>query len=77
MARVNVEKYYLVLTLDFHTNKKIVDDSEIDPSKRVRNQIAGFVTQLMTQLRSRGYIHGVSMVMEQHTDDAADTSSSL
>ena len=68
LSREIIEKHYPVLTLDFHTNKKIVDDSIVDPSKRVRNQIAGFVTQLMKQLKSRGFIHGVDLA--PYLDDA-------
>merc|ERR1712028_8133 len=40
-ARNIIEKYYQRLTLDFHTNKRIVDEVAILPSKRMRNKIAG------------------------------------
>ena len=42
-ARVIIEKYYSRLTLDFHTNKRVVDEVAIIPSKRMRNKIAGFI----------------------------------
>jgi ribosomal protein S17E len=43
-ARVVVEKYYPKLGLDFHNNKRVVDDVAQLPSKRMRNKIAGFIT---------------------------------
>lgn len=32
------------LTFDFHTNKKVCDETAVINSKRLRNKIAGFVT---------------------------------
>jgi small subunit ribosomal protein S17e len=32
------------LTLDFDTNKRIVDEVAKVPSKRIRNKISGFIT---------------------------------
>ena len=43
-ARVVVEKYYSKLGMDFHTNKRVVDDVAQTPSKRMRNKISGFIT---------------------------------
>jgi small subunit ribosomal protein S17e len=43
-AREIIEKYYARLTLDFHNNKRVVDEVAIVPSKRMRNKIAGFIT---------------------------------
>jgi len=73
-ARGIIERYYLLLTLDFHTNKKIVDDcaelcAEV-PAKRTRNKIAGFVTQLMKKLHSVGYVHGVNL--DKYLDTALE-----
>ena len=38
-SRLIVEKYYSRLTLDFHTNKRIVDEVAVVPSKRMRNKV--------------------------------------
>ena len=42
-----MEKYYSKLGMDFHTNKRVVDDVAQTPSKRMRNKISGFITVLM------------------------------
>lgn len=42
-SRVIIEKYYTSLTHDFHTNKRLCDEVAVIPSKRMRNQIAGYV----------------------------------
>lgn len=39
-----VEKYYKRLTLDFYTNKRIIEEVVETPSKKVRNKIAGYTT---------------------------------
>ncbi|KAL8437487.1 hypothetical protein ACSSS7_000869 [Eimeria intestinalis] len=44
-ARQIVEKYYAKLTLDFQVNKKIAEEVALIPSKRVRNKVAGFITE--------------------------------
>merc|ERR1712051_400758 len=46
-ARVIIEKYYTKLTLDFDTNKRIIEEIAVIPSKPLRNKIAGFITHLM------------------------------
>merc|ERR1711951_58661 len=48
--KVIIEKYYTKLTLDFDTNKKIIEEIALIPSKPLRNKIAGFVTHLMKRL---------------------------
>ncbi|XP_003379833.1 DEAD-box ATP-dependent RNA helicase 1 [Trichinella spiralis] len=40
-ARTIINRYYTRLGFDFHTNKRIVDEIAIVPSKRMRNKIAG------------------------------------
>ena len=48
-GRLYMEQYEASFTFDFHTNKKIIDEiaSKDFPSKRKRNQIAGFISYLV------------------------------
>ncbi|XVF16731.1 hypothetical protein REPUB_Repub10bG0057400 [Reevesia pubescens] len=39
------------MTLDFHTNKKIVAKVVLIPTKRLRNKIVGFSTHLMKRIQ--------------------------
>ena len=39
-ARVIIEKYYTKLTLDFHTNKRIIEEVALIPSKPLRNKVS-------------------------------------
>ena len=41
-ARVIIEKYYTKLTLDFHTNKRIIEEVALIPSKPLRNKVCWF-----------------------------------
>merc|ERR1711904_617475 len=45
-----IERYYQRLTLDFSTNKRIVDEVAMIPSKRLRNKIAGFASHMMKRI---------------------------
>jgi small subunit ribosomal protein S17e len=63
-ARTIVEKYYTKLTVDFHTNKRIVDEVAILPSKRMRNKIAGFTTHLMRRI-AKGPVRGISLKLQE------------
>eukprot|EP00252_Welwitschia_mirabilis_P024197 TRINITY_DN7083_c0_g1_i1.p1 TRINITY_DN7083_c0_g1~~TRINITY_DN7083_c0_g1_i1.p1 ORF type:complete len:142 (+),score=25.82 TRINITY_DN7083_c0_g1_i1:130-555(+) len=63
-SRQIIEKYYSRMTLDFHTNKKIVEDVAIIPSKRLRNKIAGFTTHLMKRIQ-RGPVRGISLKLQE------------
>jgi len=40
-ARVIIEKYYTKLTLDFDTNKRIIEEVAVIPSKPLRNKLMG------------------------------------
>jgi len=53
------------LTLDFDTNKKIAEEVAIIPSKRLRNQIAGFVTHLMKRIQRGGSVRGISLKLQE------------
>lgn len=57
-------QYYTRLTLDFHTNKRIVDEVAIVPSKRMRNKIAGFTTHLMKRIQ-RGPVRNISLKLQE------------
>merc|ERR1712070_147878 len=63
-ARTIVEKYYTRLTLDFHTNKRIIDEVAIVPSKRMRNKIAGWTTHLMKRIEA-GPVRGISLKLQE------------
>jgi len=63
-ARTIVEKYYTRLTMDFHTNKRIIDEIAITPSKRMRNKIAGFTTHLMKRI-DKGPVRGISLKLQE------------
>merc|ERR1712037_745953 len=55
---------YTQLTLDFQTNKRVVDEIAETPSKRMRNKIAGFVTHLMKRIQ-RGPVRGISLKLQE------------
>ncbi len=59
-----MEKYYPKLTLDFHTNKRVIDEIAIVPSKRMRNKIAGFTTHLMKRI-SKGPVRNISLKLQE------------
>jgi len=63
-SRTIVEKYYPRLTLDFHTNKRLIDEIAITPSKRMRNKIAGFTTHLMKRI-AKGPVRGISLKLQE------------
>jgi small subunit ribosomal protein S17e len=63
-ARVIVEKYYMRLTLDFHTNKALISEIAQIPSKRMRNKISGFTTHLMKRIE-RGPVRGISLKLQE------------
>merc|ERR1712241_696085 len=65
-ARQIVEKYYDRLCLDFQVNKRVCDDVATIPSKRLRNQIAGYVTRLMKRVeRAPKGVKGISLKLQE------------
>ncbi|KAF9597658.1 hypothetical protein IFM89_020538 [Coptis chinensis] len=63
-SRQVIERYYSRMTLDFHTNKKVIQEVSIIPSKRLRNKIAGFSTHLMKRIQ-RGPVRGISLKLQE------------
>ena len=63
-ARKVVEAYYMSLTQDFSTNKRVCDEVATIPSKRMRNKIAGYVSTLMKRI-SRGPVRGISLKLQE------------
>lgn len=60
-----IEKYYPRLNpVDFHTNKRVIDEVAIIPSKRLRNKIAGFTTHLMKRIQ-KGPVRGISFKLQE------------
>lgn len=63
-SRTIIEKYYSKLTKDFHVNKKLISEIAKIPSKRMRNQIAGFTTHLMKRI-DKGPVRGISLKLQE------------
>merc|ERR1712005_48130 len=63
-SRQIIENYYSRLTLDFATNKRLVDEVAIIQSKRLRNKISGFTTHLMKRIQ-RGPVRGISLKLQE------------
>eukprot|EP00468_Gymnochlora_sp_CCMP2014_P008160 CAMPEP_0167758640 /NCGR_PEP_ID=MMETSP0110_2-20121227/10576_1 /TAXON_ID=629695 /ORGANISM="Gymnochlora sp., Strain CCMP2014" /LENGTH=111 /DNA_ID=CAMNT_0007644929 /DNA_START=110 /DNA_END=445 /DNA_ORIENTATION=+ len=59
--------------MDFHTNKRIVEEVATVPSKRLRNKIAGFTTHLMKRIQT-GAVRGISLkLLEEERERRMDT----
>jgi small subunit ribosomal protein S17e len=59
------------LTNDFQTNKRVLDEISVTPSKRMRNKIAGFVTHLMKRIE-KGPVRGISFKLQEEERERKD-----
>ncbi|XVF02081.1 hypothetical protein REPUB_Repub04eG0145700 [Reevesia pubescens] len=57
-SRQVIERYYSRMTFDFHTNKKIIEEVAIIPSKRLCNKITEFLTHLMKRIQKEAHTNG-------------------
>ncbi|KAL7009390.1 40S ribosomal protein S17.e.B [Cystobasidiomycetes sp. EMM_F5] len=57
--------------MDFHQNKRLVDEIAIVPSKRLRNKIAGFTTHLMKRIQ-KGPVRGISFKLQEEERERKD-----
>ncbi|KAJ8482198.1 hypothetical protein ONZ45_g15034 [Pleurotus djamor] len=62
---------YPRLALDFHTNKRIIGEVAVVPSKRLRNKIAGFTTHLMKRIQ-KGPVRGISFKLQEEERERKD-----
>merc|ERR1711990_1019180 len=70
-SRAAIEHYYPRLTVDFHTNKAIMDEVAIIGSKRLRNKISGFTTHLMKRIQ-KGPVRGISFRLQEEERERKD-----
>jgi small subunit ribosomal protein S17e len=54
-----------MLTTDFQTNKKIIEEITIIGSKRLRNKISGFATHLMKRIQKGSIVRGISLKLQE------------
>merc|ERR1739848_117946 len=70
-SRRIIEKYYTKLGLDFYTNARIVEEVAIIPTKRLKNQIAGFITHTMKRIQ-KGLVRGISIKLQEEERERRD-----
>jgi small subunit ribosomal protein S17e len=57
--------------LDFQTNKRICDEVARIPTKRLRNKIAGYTTNLMKRIQ-KGPVRGISFKLQEEERERKD-----
>ncbi|KAE8673083.1 40S ribosomal protein S17-1 [Hibiscus syriacus] len=63
-SRQVIERYYSRMTLDFHTNKKIIEEVAIIPFKWLHNKVNGFSTHSMKRIQ-RGPVRCISLKLQE------------
>ena len=63
-ARQLIEKFFAKMTQDFHSNKRVIDEVALIPSKGIRNKIAGYATLLMKRIQ-KGPVRGISLRLQE------------
>lgn len=73
-SRLIVEKYYTKLSTDFQSNKRVIDEIALVPSKRLRNKIAGFTTHLMKRINTNisKPVRGISLKLQEEERERKD-----
>ena len=52
------------MSLDFHYNKRVLDDVAVVPTKRIRNKIAGYASKLMKRIQ-KGPVRHISLKLQE------------
>ena len=52
------------MSIDFHYNKRVLDDVAVIPTKRIRNKIAGYASRLMRRIQN-GPVRGISLKLQE------------